>query len=442
MWKPAVQCPECAYPNDDCFIFCQSCGYKRRPVDPTETPARIDLNLPDIDSRLSTLREGQSLKPYQKQKSKLQRDLESFLFSLPRPKSLASASPQDISRFLVWKDRSGKTKVHRTSCKFFGSRGSSRCACPTTLAAGTVDSIIGKLRSLFLDLGRGGEWNDILGIGNPASHPSIKRYLTALREEQARARITPKQATPFFFDKLLQLCTFLRSHIFADDVSPSQRYLYARDLAFFCLQFFSGDRASDLGRVFTKEVLALPGEEGLFFNHSFGKTLRGKDTNSFMVKRCQNPIICPVANLRLYVSLCDLMSVDVRDGFLFRSMDKRGAVSNKPFVGSAAAGRLTPHLKALGIYDGETVHSFRSGCSITMSLVGVPMEDVARHVGWRSLVTAEYYTQTGKVLNMSHAASTLADSTHAVEGSLPAAVSAAELFRSKNDLQSFPLAFP
>lgn len=93
---------------------------------------------------------------------------------------------------------------------------------------------------------------------------------------------------------------------------------------FFCLQFFSGDRASDLGRVFTKEVLALPDNEGLLFNHTFGKTLRGKDTNSFMVKRCHNPTICPVSNLRLYVDLCDLMSVNVRDGQLFRSMDRKG----------------------------------------------------------------------------------------------------------------------
>ena len=142
-------------PTTTALFFASPVVTSEGQFDPTETPARIDLNLPDIDSHLSTLREGQSLKPYQKQKSKLQRDLESF--SLPRPKSLASASPQDISRFLVWKDRSGKTKVHRTSCKFFGSRGSSRCACPTTLAAGTVDSIIGKLRSLFLDLGRSGE---------------------------------------------------------------------------------------------------------------------------------------------------------------------------------------------------------------------------------------------------------------------------------------------
>ena len=171
---------------------------------------------------------------------------------------------------------------------------------------------------------------------------------------------------------------------------------------------FSSDRALDLGRVFTKEVLALPGEEGLFFNHSFGQTIRRKDTKSFMVKRCQNPIICLVANLRLYISLCDLMSVDVRDGFLFRSMDKRGIVSNKPFVGSAATGRLTPHL---GIYDGETVQGFCSGCSISMSLVRVPMEDAAQHVGWKSLDMAEYYMQTGKVLNMSHADSMLANST-------------------------------
>ena len=55
-----------------------------------------------------------------------------------------------------------------------------RCACPTALAVGTVDNIIGKLRSMFVDLGRGGEWNDLLGVGNPVSHPNVKRYLIAI----------------------------------------------------------------------------------------------------------------------------------------------------------------------------------------------------------------------------------------------------------------------
>ena len=95
-------------------------------------------------------------------------------------------------------------------------------------------------------------WNDLLGIGHPASHHSVKQYLVLIREEQARARITPKQAVPLFFDKLLRLCSFLKESIFAPQILPLQRYIYARDPAFFSLEFFAGDRASDLGRVFTK----------------------------------------------------------------------------------------------------------------------------------------------------------------------------------------------
>ena len=45
-----------------------------------------------------------------------------------------------------------------------------------------------------------------------------------------------------------------------------------------------------------------------------------------------------------------------------------------------------------------------------------------RRVGWKSLQTAEYYMQTGKVMKMSHAASALADSTLSVEGDPSAAI--------------------
>ena len=95
-----------------------------------------------------------------------------------------------------------------------------------------------------------------------------------------------------------------------------QRYLYARDLAFFCLDFYSGDRASDLGKIFTKGIVSLPDGSGFLFRHTFGKTLRGGGkTNTFTVKECPDPKTCPVANLKLYVKLCDLMSVNLREGF-------------------------------------------------------------------------------------------------------------------------------
>ena len=93
----------------------------------------------------------------------------------------------------------------------------------------------------------------------------------------------------------------------------------------------------------------------------------------------------------------------------------------------------------LRIHDGETVHRFRSGCSITMSLLSVSPENVARHVWWKSHQTTEDYMQTGTVIKMSHAASALVDSASTVAGDPSAAISVTNLFRVTNELGGFSL---
>ena len=373
VWVPAVSCPNCSYPNDASFAFCQQCGYTRRKETSVPDSEKVLLDLAAIYDRLEALRMVKSGKPYQKQKSSLQHELERFLRSLATPKSLMSATPQDLTRFLIWKDKGGKTKIHLPQCKHFGVSGKARCLCPTRLAAGTVDNLIGKLRSIFIEAGRGDAWNDILGVGNPAAHHSVKQYLALVREKQAKARVCKKQAIPIFFGKLSKLCLYLRGSDFSKGTSAVHRYLYARDLAFFCLDFFSGDRGSDWGRIFTKEIVCLPDGDGFLFRHTFGKTLRGGGkTNQFLIKECPDPKICPVANLKLLVKLCDLMGVNLREGYLFRVLNSKSEVSEDTFVGSAVANRLASHLRSAGIYDGETMHSIRSGCSITLSLLGVP----------------------------------------------------------------------
>ena len=70
-------------------------------------------------------------------------------------------------------------------------------------------------------------------------------------------------------------------------------------------------------------------------------------------------------------------------------------------------------------------------------------EKVARHVGWRSLDTTEYYTQTKKVMNMSNTASVLASSAAVTpSGAVAPASSVAQVFRAKNQLRDFSPAFP
>ena len=108
------------------------------------------------------------------------------------------------------------------------------------------------------------------------------------------------------------------------------------------MSFLAGDRASDLGRVFTR----------FLFCHTFGKHFGGKTLNSFMVRKSRNLIVCPVSNLQLYVSVSDLIGVDLRGGYLFTTTDQ-GAVTSNPFLGSEVANCLLTHLKTLGIHCGE-----------------------------------------------------------------------------------------
>ena len=77
-------------------------------------------------------------------------------------------------------NRKGKTTVHKSACQFFGRKGSFSCLCPTRLAYETVDSLIGKLRALFNESGRRGEWDPRLLTGNPATEISLKQYLKGL----------------------------------------------------------------------------------------------------------------------------------------------------------------------------------------------------------------------------------------------------------------------
>ena len=124
-----------------------------------------------------------------------------------------TVTPRDLCRFLIFKDKDRKTQVHCNSCKFIGQQGRHPCGCPQRLSYKTVDSYIGKLRSIFHTDGRDGVWDKRPGLGNPASDKSVKDYLRLVSTGQLQARITPKQAMPFFEDKLAMLSLHLKREL-------------------------------------------------------------------------------------------------------------------------------------------------------------------------------------------------------------------------------------
>lgn len=192
---------------------------------------------------------------------------------------MSTVTPRDICRFLVQKDKNGKTQVHRNGCSHLEKRGIFDCACPLRLSYKTVDSYIGKLRAIFHSVGRDGELDRSLGLGNPAADKSVKDYLRLVTAEQLQARVTPKQASPFFGDKLAQLCDHIDRNLRSPNITPTQRFILARDQAYFKAVFFSGDRPGDMGQVKVPEILRFPNDDGFLFNHVWGKTLRDGDDN-------------------------------------------------------------------------------------------------------------------------------------------------------------------
>ena len=130
--------------------------------------------------------------------------------------------------------------------------------------------------------------------------------------------MTPRQATPFFVDKLAHLANYLDQCIQYGESTPLQHFIFARDQAYFKSVFFSGDRPGDMGQVKVLEILRFPNDDGFLFNHVWGKTLRDGDSNLFGIRRNSNSTICPVKDIEEYMVLSRQLQIDLTTMYLFR----------------------------------------------------------------------------------------------------------------------------
>ena len=416
LFTASVACPHCKYPNDENFRFCQQCGYARKesagdPGNGQEILAE-KINEEAISERIVELAHQRGATKYARQKTSLEKEFAAFLASRSCPKPLISAQPDDVIAFLVWKDRAGKTKVHSTYCR--SQRGASNaCDCPKRLAFATVDSMIGKLRSIFLDHGRGSDWITALNMGNPAACRVVRRYLSDVREEQLKARVTPQQAEPVLIADVEVISRHILSKLQDTRLlTQGQIFVLARDQAFLKCLFFAGDRAADLLSTVTQDILSFPDNSGLLLNHCLTKSLRSGDGNVFALKRGSNKGVCPVWGLECYFKICRLLRIKLAPGYVFPSVSKSGTISSAPMESAAAQARLNQYVTETRPRLSGTrfnLHGFRSGAAVSMALAEVELHDIMDHVGWRTSKTALHYIKLKQVLNPAGPAAKLAD---------------------------------
>lgn len=249
--------------------------------------------------------------------------------------------------------------------------------------------LIGKLRAIFAEHGRGTEWQSILNFGNPAAVRSVKRYLTDVRGEHLKARVVPRQTHPIFQGDLVMLaCHIHFKMLYCATLTPSQIYIFARDQGCLKSYFFAGDRAR---RGFTFIQDRWHATFSWWFRiPEWTKTLRSGDTNLFALNRGCNLTICPVRGLELYFDVCRSLTIKLCLGFLFCSVTKSGNFSPKHLDSEAAQARLSVYTTSLGDQlsgDRYTLHGFRSGAAVSLALSGVSLRKIKDHVGWKNSST-------------------------------------------------------
>lgn len=80
--------------------------------------------------------------------------------------------------------------------------------------------------------------------------------------------------------------------------------------------------------------------------------------------------------------------------------------------------RLEIHLSAINLYQGETLHSSRQGCAITLRMLAVNDQAINQHVGWSSKGMIDHYAYVGKVIGPERPAQTLSSAAnHLGQGS-------------------------
>lgn len=121
--------------------------------------------------------------------SQKRRDWNTFLQYLKNhkpPLTLSRCSGAHVIEFLKYLDQFGKTKVHVAACPFFGvPYPPAQCTCPLRQAWGSLDSLVGRQRAAFEDIGGGAPES------NPFAANAVRIYLKEVREAQARARGIP-----------------------------------------------------------------------------------------------------------------------------------------------------------------------------------------------------------------------------------------------------------
>ena len=167
----------------------------------------------------------------------------------------------------------------------------------------------------------------------------------------------------------------------------------------------------------------------------FGARPYGMVGLTFLNVSTPNPTLCHIRAIETYVAIARELGISLSCGYLFPSTNHQGHIVDTNLLSFMAESRFRKYLCDAQIDSGETLHSFRSGCALTLAFSGSPLADVISHVGWSTSKTALYYLKLADGICAGAPADFLASA-------LPQCQEASRVYEDYNALKDFVSAFP
>jgi integrase len=335
-------------------------------------------------------------------RSKLTTELEAFLLQYSvavGSRTVSDCTPWDLVVFLEawWPKHAGSIVTG----------GSGMIASPSA-----VQGAASHLSTFFSSLGRSGEYQVGTGLGNPASSFPVRQWVAGYAKVAHHSGYEVVSAVPFTPDKVGSLLRCLSAKAAAEP-QAEKRWLLERDGALISYCWTSSQRGGDGGRLRVgdvrlslqvKQPLVLPFPPGFLvsgvsvfvvpFQTKTSKASRA-DPITFTVSELGSPQ-CFVSWLDRFSRSGVLLGVGFADpmAYLFSSSRCADVAVTSRLLNS----RLQSHLEALGMWGGETSHSFRRGSLQAAATQGADLGVVASLGQIKSVKTLGLYLNRGSHL--------------------------------------------
>lgn len=245
-----------------------------------------------------------------------------------------------------------------------------------TASASAIKGIIGHLSKSSNMLG-------LQGDRNPAASEAVRSYREGYRNMLHEAGVREKRAVVFKEAKVHDFIAWLEGRV--NEANGFARCSLISDLAVVHYLWETWSRGKECGSVEVRQIA--------FGDHTvkagWSKTIREEPSAEIDV----GPGFLEAA-ARL-ISACEQVGDPVGTGYLFRPLNgRKNGFKPEPMTSGTMRRRIQQRLKEAGLYEGETLHSFRrSAVQHAASIEGYNVERLMQRGRWASYGAFRLYIE-------------------------------------------------